>query len=74
MPFQARSGRETIFSVRRNRPESGPVIHSHPASIGGMKMITLKLIALGMAAGMVFTFASEDFGTNLLLAIVTCLS
>jgi hypothetical protein len=39
-----------------------------------MKMITLKLIALGMAAGMVFTLASEDFGTNLLLAIVTCLS
>ena len=37
-------------------------------------MITLKLIALGMAAGVLFTFVSEDFGTNLLLAIVPCLS
>jgi hypothetical protein len=37
-------------------------------------MIALKFIALAMAAGIVFTFASEEFGTNLLLAIVTCLS
>ena len=44
------------------------------ASIGGMKMIALKLIAFALAAGVVSTFASEDFGTNLVLAIFTCLS
>jgi len=37
-------------------------------------MIALKLIVLALAAGVVFTFVSEDFGTNLVLAIVTCLS
>ena len=37
-------------------------------------MIAPKLIALAMAAGMVGMFASEEFGTNLLMAIVTCLS
>jgi len=37
-------------------------------------MIALKLIALALAAGVVSTFASEDFGTNLVLAIFTCLS
>jgi hypothetical protein len=37
-------------------------------------MITLKLVALALAVGMVATFLSEDFGTELVLAIVTCLS
>jgi hypothetical protein len=37
-------------------------------------MITLKLIALVVGAGMVAAFVSEDFGTELVLAIVTCLS
>ena len=37
-------------------------------------MITLKLIALVVAGGMVTAFVSEDFGTELVLAVVTCLS
>jgi hypothetical protein len=37
-------------------------------------MITLKLITLVVGAGMVVAFASGDFGTDLVLAIVTCLS
>lgn len=36
-------------------------------------MIALKLIALAAGAGILITFFSEDFGTNLILAIVTCL-
>jgi hypothetical protein len=37
-------------------------------------MITLKIIALVLGAGMLAAFASEDIGTDLLLAIVRCLS
>jgi hypothetical protein len=37
-------------------------------------MITLKLIGLAVGAGMLASFASDDFGTELILAIVTCLS
>jgi hypothetical protein len=37
-------------------------------------MITLKLIALVVGAGMIAALASGDFGSDLVLAIVTCLS
>ncbi len=37
-------------------------------------MIALKLIALAAGAGILMTFFSEDLGTNLILAIVTCLT
>ena len=37
-------------------------------------MITLNLIALVVGAGKVAAFVSEDFGTELVLAIATCLS
>ena len=37
-------------------------------------MITLKLIALVVGVGMLAAFVSEDLGTELVLAIVTCLS
>ena len=37
-------------------------------------MITLKLIAVVLGAGLVASFISEEFGSELILAIVTCLS
>jgi hypothetical protein len=37
-------------------------------------MITLKIIVLVLGAGLLAAFVSEDTGTELLLAIVTCLS
>jgi hypothetical protein len=37
-------------------------------------MITLKIIALVVGAGTLAAFVSEDIGTELLLAVVTCLS
>jgi hypothetical protein len=37
-------------------------------------MITLKIIALVLGAGMLTAFVFEEIGTDLLLAIVTCLS
>lgn len=44
------------------------------AEKGIWQMISLKLIALIVGAGMVIAFVSEDFGTNLVLAILTCLT
>ena len=37
-------------------------------------MIALKFIALAMGAGILMVFLSDDFGTNLILAIVNCLT
>jgi hypothetical protein len=37
-------------------------------------MITLKLIALALGAGMFLSVFSADFSSNLVLAVIACLS
>ena len=37
-------------------------------------MITLKVIAVALGAGILFSMYSGDFGADVVLAIVTCLS
>ena len=41
---------------------------------GILEMITLKLIALVLGAGMLLSVFSADFSADLVLAIVTCFS
>jgi hypothetical protein len=51
-----------------------PVLWSYYASTGDLKMITLKLIGLVMGAGILASFASDEFGSDLLLAIFSLFS
>jgi hypothetical protein len=50
------------------------VLWSCHASTGDLKMITLKLIGLVVGAGMLASFVSDEFGSDLLLAIVSLFS
>ena len=43
-------------------------------SLGGILMITFKVIAIAIGAGAVFWIYSGDLGGDLLLAIVSCLT
>ncbi len=77
--FEHAAASETILkpfprSGEITRKEVGSQINRSTRSKEIWPMIALKFIALAMGARILMTFLSDNFGTNLISAIVNCLT
>jgi hypothetical protein len=64
---------ETVYPAPEAlRKQSGPSLLSGPKR--REKMITLKVIAVALGAGLLLSMYSGDLGADVILTIVACLS
>ena len=63
---------EAIYPSPRSSLET--IRLSLPGSTRGIQMIALKVVALTLGVGIAWSVYSGDFGTDVILAIVACLS